>query len=309
MRAVVLHEYGGSDLLEISELPDPEVGPSTVRVRVHAAGVNPYDWKLRAGYLQEYFPMTFPLVLGVDLAGVVDAVGPDSGRFEAGDEVVGLAMQDVSNGTYAELVTAPAFTFVPKPESIDFTTAAAVPLAGLTARQALGGEGLAVSSGETVLVHAAAGGVGSFAVQLASRAGARVIGTASSGNADYLRSLGAEPVEYGDGLVERVHELAPDGVDAVLDLAGGEALDHSVELLRDPQRLISAGDPRVFELGGRMVQVHPDREQLEELLGLVASGDLHVEIADVLPLDQVARAHDVIAAGHVRGKLVFDLTA
>ena len=305
----MIHEYGGSELLGISELPDPEVGPGRVRVRVHAPGVNPYDYKVRAGYLQEFVPATFPLVLGVDEAGVIDAVGPDSGRFDVGDEVVGLAMEDVSNGTYAELVTAPAAALVSKPGNMEFTTAAAVPLAGLTAAQAVSGEGLAISSGETVLVHAAAGGVGTFAVQLARRTGARVIGTASPRNADYLRSLGAEPVEYGDGLVERVRELAPDGVDAALDLAGGEALDQSAELLRDPLRLISAVDPRVFQLGGRMIQAHPNRGQLEELLDLVSKGDVHVEIAEVLPLDRVARAHDVIAEGHVRGKLVLDLTA
>ena len=231
------------------------------------------------------------------------------GTFDVGDEVVGLAMEDVSNGTYAELVTAPAAALVSKPGNMEFTTAAAVPLAGLTAAQAVSGEGLAISSGETVLVHAAAGGVGTFAVQLARRTGARVIGTASPRNADYLRSLGAEPVEYGDGLVERVRELAPDGVDAALDLAGREALDQSAELLRDPLRLISAVDPRVFQLGGRMIQAHPNRGQLEELLDLVSKGDVHVEIAEVLPLDRVARAHDVIAEGHVRGKLVLDLTA
>ncbi|MDQ3732590.1 MAG: NADP-dependent oxidoreductase [Actinomycetota bacterium] len=309
MRAAVLHEYGGSDVLEISELPDPEVGPGTVRVRVHAAGVNPYDWKLRAGYLHDFVPVTFPVVLGLELAGVVDAVGAEVGRLAVGDEVVGYVQSDVSNGAYAELLVGPAGAFVPKPENVDALTAAAVPQGGLTAAQALGGEGLAVASGETVLVHAAAGGVGTMAVQLARRAGARVIGTARDANADYLRSLGAEPVEYGEGLVERVRALAPDGVDAVLDLIGGPALDQSVELLSDRERLLSVVDPRVFELGGRLQATHPDRERLEELLGLVSQGELHVETAAVFPLDQVAQARDMVAEGHVRGKVVLDLTA
>ncbi len=301
--------YGGPEVLELTEVPEPEVGPGTLRVRVHAASVNPFDWKLRAGYLRDFVSPTFPLVPGMDVAGVVDAVGPDVTEFAPGDEVVGYISQNgVPSGASAEMVVAPTDSFVPKPESVAFPQAAAVPQAGLSAAQALGPDGLNVTSGDTVLVHAAAGGVGTFAVQLARRMGARVLGTASAGNAEYLRSLGAEPVEYGDGLAERVRELAPDGVDAALDLVGGDAIEQSKELVSDPSRLASMVDPGVMAAGGKFIMTHPDPEQVTGLLQLVADGELHVEIAEVYPLAELGAAHDRVATGHVRGKVVVDLT-
>lgn len=310
MRAVVMDRYGGSEVLEVREIPDPDVGPGSVRVRVHAASVNPFDWKLRAGYLQDFMSPPLPLVLGMDAAGVVDAVGSDVTEFSVGDEVVGyLVVDGLPHGAYAELVEAPASAFVRKPESVDFLQAGSLPQAGLTAAQALGPDGLALAAGETLLVHAAVGGVGSIAVQLGRLMGARVLGTASAPHAEYLRSLGAEPVDYTDGLVDNVRQLPLEGVDAVLDLVGGPELQQSVDLVRDPSRIASLVDPGVMALGGRFLMTHPDRDQLEHLVQLRAQGELHTEIQTVFPLEKVAEAHDLVAGGHVRGKVKLDLTA
>lgn len=304
MRAIAITTYGDADVMSLQDLPEPLVGPDTVLVRVQAAGVNPVDTKVRAGYLQGAFPSHFPLVLGWDLAGVVEQVGPAVTEYAVGDEVLGYVRRDeLQHGTYAELVPAPLRALAPKPAGVSWTAAGGLPLAGLTARQAL--DAAMVSSGDTVLIHAAAGGVGGLAVQLAVGRGARVIGTAGQGNHDYLRSLGAEPVTYGDGLAEAVRALAPDGVDAVLDLIGGAALAGSPSLVKDPARIVSIIDPgTVLGMGGRYVFVRPDSAQLSELVALVADGSLKVEIAHELPLDEAAKAHRLSEEGHVRGKIV-----
>src|ERR1700754_3431696 len=194
MKAVALTEYGGPEVLSVRDLPEPLVGPDTVLIEVRAAGVNPVDWKIRQGYLQGAFPHHLPLIPGWDVAGVVKATGPAVTAYRAGDEVIGYARKDhVQHGTYAELVSAPDRVLAPKPHTIDFDHAAGLPLAGLTALQAL--RAVEVGTGDVVLVHAAAGGVGHLAVQIARELGAaRVIGTASERNHDFLRELGAEPV-------------------------------------------------------------------------------------------------------------------
>ena len=223
MRAITFASYGGPDVLELTEQPDPIVGPDYVLVRVRAASVNPVDYKIREGYLQGAFVSHLPIIAGWDVAGVVEAVGPAVHDYAVGDEVIGYVRKDsVEHGTYAELVAAHPRHLARKPTSVSFEQAAALPLAGLTALQSIDLAG--VGAGDVVLVHAAAGGVGSFAVQLAAARGARVIGTAGEGNHEYVRGLGAEPVAYGDGLVERVRALAPEGVDVVLDYVGGDAL-------------------------------------------------------------------------------------
>ena len=190
MRAITYSRYGGADVLELTEQPTPKVGPDSVLVRVRAASVNPVDWKVRAGYLDAVMDVTFPVVPGWDVAGVVERVGLDTPELQVGDEVYGYVRRDwVQGGTFAELVAAPVRTLARKPSSLSFEEAAAVPLAGLTAYQAIRRAG--VRAGQTVLVHAAAGGVGAFAVQIARSLGARVIGTASERNHEYLRGLGA----------------------------------------------------------------------------------------------------------------------
>ncbi len=307
MRAIALDQYGGPEVLRLAELPDPKVGPDTVLVRVRAAGVNPVDWKVREGYLDARFPSHFPLVPGWDVAGVVEAVGPAVTEFAVDDEVIGYVRRDhLQYGTYAELVPAPIRAVARKPASLSWTEAAGLPLAGLTALQALRAAG--VGEGDTVLVHAAAGGVGTLAVQLARLSGARVIGTAGERNAGYLRELGAEPVTYGDGLAGRVRSLAPDGVTAAVDLVGGDALDASAEVVKDPSRIVSVVDPaRVKELGGRYVFVRPNPDELAELAGYADAGKLTVPVQQTFPLAEAAAAQELVRGGHVRGKIVLEV--
>ena len=304
MRAITYSRFGSADVLELTERPDPHIGPDTVVVRVKAASVNPVDWKVREGYLQGLIDAQLPAVPGWDVAGVVEQVGLDTPEYQVGDEVYGYVRTDVVHGgTFAELVAAPVRTLAHKPSTLSFEEAAAVPLAGLTAYQSIRRAG--VREGHTVLVHAAAGGVGSFAVQIARVLGARVIGTASEANHDYLRELGAEPVTYGDGLVERVRALAPDGVDVALDYVGGDAVAASAELLVDGGTIASITDASARdEHGGHYVWVRPSTADLEALAALIDDGKVHVEVAEVFDLADAAAAHRASEAGHGRGKIV-----
>lgn len=303
-----MNRYGGPEVLSEMELPDPKVGPDTVLVRVRTAGVNPVDWMVREGYLDGAFPAHFPIVPGWDLAGTVAVAGAAVTGFAAGDEVIGYARRDeIQHGTYAELVPAPERALARKPVNASWAEAGALPLAGLTAYQAL--KAVGVGTGDTVLVHAGAGGVGHLAIQLAKVFGAqRVIATASAGNHSFVRSLGAEPVIYGEGLVERVQELAPEGVNAVLDLIGGSALTESAALLGQPKRLVSVVDAEtVLRLGGTYVFVKPSTTDLTALAGLVDAGRLTINIAQTFPLAQAAQAQSLVQEGHVRGKIVLEI--
>ncbi|MEE3850186.1 NADP-dependent oxidoreductase [Gordonia sp. LSe1-13] len=308
MRAITYGRFGGPDVLQLTDLPTPKVGPDSVLVRVHAASVNPVDWKVREGYLDQVMDTVFPAVPGWDVAGVVEQVGLDTPEFQVGDEVFGYVRKDlvggeVAGGTFAELVAAPVRTLSRKPAAWSFEEAAAVPLAGLTAYQTIHRAG--VRPEHTVLVHAAAGGVGSFAVQIARSMGARVIGTASEQNHEYLRELGAEPVTYGKGLADRVRALAPEGVDVVLDYVGGESLDSVPDVLREGGTVASITDARARdEFGGHYVWVRPDVADLTELARLGDAGDLKPEIAEVFDLADAATAHERSQSGHVRGKIV-----
>ncbi|MER7116402.1 NADP-dependent oxidoreductase [Saccharomonospora azurea] len=306
MRAIIQEQYGGPEVLTLGERPDPKVAPGEVLIRVKAAGVNPVDWKLGAGYLDAMMETQFPITPGWDVSGVVEAVGLDVYDYAVGDEVIGYVRKDwVQNGTYAELVAANVRLIARKPAALDWTEAAGLPLAGLTAYQCL--ERVRVGEGETVLVHAAAGGVGAFATQLAVLRGARVIGTASERNHDFLRELGAEPVSYGDGLVERVRSLVPNGVDAVVDCVGGESIDASREVLSDFSRLVSVVDPRAEELGGATMWVRPNAADLTELARRADAGELRVFVDRVLPLEQAAEAWRLSMEGRTRGKIVLSV--
>ncbi|GAA1415041.1 NADP-dependent oxidoreductase [Kitasatospora putterlickiae] len=303
MKAIAIHRYGGPEVVEYTDLPDPKVGPDSVLVQVRAAGVNPVDWKVREGRLDGLLDAHFPLVMGWDAAGVVRAVGGGVTEFAPGDEVYGYVRKDaVEHGTYAELVSAPVRTLARKPAALDWAQAGGLPLAGLTALQGLRAVG--AGAGDTVLVHAAAGGVGHLAVQIARASGARVIGTAGERNHDYLRSLGAEPVRYGEGLADRVRALAPEGVDAALDLVGGDAVEVSAGLVADPARIASVADFGVRARGGRYVWVRPDAAGLAELAALADDGRLTVTVASTFPLAQAASAQALSAEGRTRGKIV-----
>jgi NADPH:quinone reductase-like Zn-dependent oxidoreductase len=304
MKAISYRRYGGPEVLELGEVRDPKVGPDSVLIRVRAAAVSPVDWKAQAGYLDPVLDAVFPVIPGWDVAGVVEQTGPAVTGFQAGDEVIGYVREDfLSRGTCAEYVAAPLRTLARKPRNLTFEQAAGIPLAGLTAYQALVGA-LRVGEGDTVLVHAAAGGVGSMAVQLARHLGARVIGTAGEHNHDYLRTLGAEPTVYGEGLAKRVRALAPDGVQAAFDLVGGDALSTSAEVLAPGGRLASIADPAVLGLGGGYVFVRPDPDDLQDLTDLAERGALGVQVSATFPLERTAEAQQLSAEGHTRGKIV-----
>lgn len=303
MKAITQQQYGGPDVLELTEQPAPKVGPDQVLVRVRSAGVNPVDWKLGAGYLDAIQEVTFPLVPGWDVSGVVEQVGVDAGEFAVGDEVIGYVRKDeVRRGTYAQYVAAPVRTLARKPAALDWQQAAGLPLAGLTAYQGL--HRLGVARGETVLIHAAAGGVGSLGTQLAVALGARVIGTASERNHDFLRDLGAEPVGYGEGLAERVRALVPEGVDAALDFVGDDAVETSQQVLKKASRVLSVADHDVRAKGGHYLFVRPDPADLTALADLADAGELTVSVDRALPLSEAAEAWRLSQQGRTRGKLV-----
>ncbi|WP_306319312.1 MULTISPECIES: NADP-dependent oxidoreductase [unclassified Streptomyces] len=304
MKAISYRSYGGPEVLEYGEVRDPKVGPDSVLVKVRAAAVNPVDRHCRAGHLDALLDPVFPVVPGWDVSGVVVQPGVAVTEFAPGDEVVGYVREDfLSRGTFAEYVAAPVRTLARRPRNLTFEEAAGLPLAGLTAYQVLT-RGLAVVEGDVVLVHAAAGGVGSIAVQLARHFGARVIGTASERNHDFVRELGGEPVAYGEGLAERVRALAPEGVDAAFDTVGGDTLRVSAELLAPGGRLASIADGDVIGLGGRYCWVRPDAADLARLSELAEADVVTVHVDQVLPLEEAARAHELIETGHTRGKIV-----
>lgn len=304
MKAISYSRFGDEDVLEYGERPDPKVGPDTVLVKVRAAAVNPVDRATREGRLDGMLDTVFPVIPGWDVSGVVVQPGVAVDEFAVGDEVIGYVREDfLSRGTFAEYVAAPVRTLARKPLRLSFEEAAGLPLAGLTAYQVLH-RALRVREGETVLVHAAAGGVGSLAVQLARHAGCRVIGTASERNHDHLRTLGAEPVAYGDGLADRLRALAPDGIDAAFDTVGGDALRASAETLAPDGRLASIVDTEVFSYGGRYAFVRPDAADLAHLAELAEQGIVTVHVDRVFPLAETAAAQRLNAEGRTRGKIV-----
>ena len=299
MRAVTYDAYASDNSrLWVGEVPDPKVGPGQVLIEVRAAGVNPVDWKLMAGGLDAMMDVWFPVIPGWDVAGVVRAVGPDTPEFAVGDEVMSYARKDVvRGGTFAELIAVSAASVAKKPASLDWNQAAGLPLAGLTALRSL--DRLDVGPGDVLLVHNASGGVGSIAVQIARHRGVRVIGTASERNHDYLRELGAEPIAYGDGVVERIKQAAPDGVTAVADFVGGQ-LETTLAVLAKGGRHVSIADPTVEQNGGHWIWVRPDGAKLAKLAEL----PLKVEVAATFTLEKVGEAFDASREGHTRGKLV-----
>ncbi len=306
MRAITYDQYGDPDNLTLSDVPEPKVGPAEVLIRVRSAAVNPVDWKVAAGGLDALMNVTFPAIPGWDVAGVVERVGLDTPEFKSGDEVIAYARKDwVHGGTFAELVTVPVRAVARKPAALDWDQAAGLPLAGLSAYQLLSRLGLA--KGETVLVHAAAGGVGILAVQIARATGARVIGTASEANHEALRELGAEPVTYGEGLPERVRELAPEGVDVVVDFVGG-VLDDTLAVLKEGGRHGSIVEGEVAEKGGLYAWVRPNAADLQALADLADRGLLTVPVAQVFPLEKAAEAFRLSQGGHVRGKIAIEVS-
>jgi NADPH:quinone reductase-like Zn-dependent oxidoreductase len=296
MKAVRFSQFGGPEVLEIVDLPDPHAGPGQVRIAVRAAGVNPSDWKKREGLMDEELPQT----LGYEAAGVVDEVGEGVTGVAVGDRVFGLSADGAAQAELAVL----SF-YAPIPASLDFADAAALPAAIETATRAL--DQLGVASGSTVLINGASGSVGGAAVQLAVARGARVIGTASPANHDYLRSLGAEPVAYGERLADRVRALAPGGADLALDVAGSGVLPELIELAGGPEQVVTIADfAGAKEYGVRFSSGDAGRavHVLGEIGGLIESGRFTLPAIQTFPLADVAQAHRVSETGHGRGKLV-----
>ncbi|MBU6529858.1 NADP-dependent oxidoreductase [Streptomyces mayonensis] len=304
-RAVRYHRFGGPEVLELQEIPEPHPAPDEVRVRITAAGLNPMDWQIAAQPdMAARFGITLPAGFGSDFAGVVDEVGAEAVGFATGDRVYGGAIgRSVADFV---LVRTPTTTLFPTPEGIGDEVAATLPVAGLTASAALAATGL--RAGDTVLVGGAAGGVGIFAVQLAVRAGARVLGTASEGTFGFLRGLGAEPVAYGPGLADRVRALAPEGITAATDLFGRETAETALELGVAPERISVVADGPAPPPGVRKVGAFDAASgALERIADAVRSGDITVPIAATFPVERIRDAVTTQAGRHVHGKIVIAL--
>jgi len=296
MQAVRFSRFGDPEVLEIADLPDPHPGAGEVRIAVRAAGVNPSDWKKRRGLMDQELPQT----LGYEAAGVVDELGAGVTDAAVGDRVFGFCADGAAQ---AELAVLPVYA--PVPASLDFAVAATLPAAVETAWRAL--DQLGVRDGVTLLVSGASGSIGSAAVQLAVARGARVIGTASPANHEYLRSLGAEPVAYGEGMPGRVRALAPHGVDLALDVAGSGVLPELIELAGGPGHVVTLADSEGARKYGVRFSRGDDGRALHSLTGigdLIESGRFVPPAVQTFPLAEVAEAHRVSERGHARGKLV-----
>jgi NADPH:quinone reductase-like Zn-dependent oxidoreductase len=306
MKAVRFHEYGGPEVLKYEDAPKPEAGPGEVLVRVHATSVNPIDWKIRAGHLRGFRDYPLPFILGWDVSGVIESAGPDVTQWKAGDEVFGRP--DIARpGAYAEYIAVREGEVALKPQALDHIHAAAIPLVGLTAWQALFDVG-ELKPGQKVLIHAAAGGVGSLAVQFAKLKGLVVAGTASGRNQDFLKELGVDqPVNYETARFEDVVHDA----DAVIDTLGGEIRKRSWNVLKKGGILVAllGGPPSedgAKALGVRqtVMWVQSNPAELAEIGELAASGKVRVLIEAALPLEEAAKAHQMSQTERTRGKIV-----
>jgi NADPH:quinone reductase-like Zn-dependent oxidoreductase len=297
MRAIQFTEFGGPEVLKVVDLPEPHPATAQIRVKVHAVGINPIDWKVRSGMMGG----DLPKVTGQEVAGVVDEIGDGVSDVAVGDKVFGPA---AGGGGAAEYALLEHWGSIPS--SLDFAGAAALPVAVETGTRTL--DFLHVGDGQTVLVNGAAGAVGIATVQLARERGARVVGTASPGNHEYLRSYGAEPTTYGDGLVERVRAIAPAGVDRAIDAAGGGALPALVELAGGPEHVVTIADYEGAQQTGVTMTGGPDSVRawyaLAQAADLIEAGHFSLPVAQTFPLEQIAEAHALSVTGHVRGKLV-----
>lgn len=307
MRAVRIHNYGGLEQMELESIAIPKPAADEVLIKVHAAGVNPVDWKIREGYLAEIIPHKFPLTLGWDFAGEVAAVGQDVEKWRVGDAV--YARPDLSkNGAYAEYITVSADEIASKPKTLSWQKSAAVPLVTLTAWQALNDIGQ-LKKGDRVLIHAGAGGVGIAAIQLAKRAGATVYTTTSSRNIEFLKSLGAdEVIDYTQQDFSKLADL-----DIVFDTMGGEVLEKSWATLKKGGCLISIAEipneelAAKHEISANFCFVQANSSQLSEISNLIDAGDITVEVNNVFRLDDIAKAHEKSESGHTRGKIVIQI--
>jgi NADPH:quinone reductase-like Zn-dependent oxidoreductase len=308
MKAIRIHTYGDINTLSYEDAPLPEPGPEDVRIRVHAAAVNPLDWKIRAGYLAAMLPYQMPLILGWDVSGVVDQIGVDVTHLSVGNAV--YSRPDVTrDGSYAEYMVVRASEVAAKPTTLSHNEAAAVPLAGLTAWQTLF-DFAQLKKGERVLIHAGAGGVGSFAIQFAKWAGAHVTATASATNEALVRELGADA--FVDYRTQKFEEVI-DKVDVVFDTIGGDTQARSVQLLKTGGRLFSVvttPDPEALAsvgASGGFVMVQPNSDELGQIAQLIDDGIVRVIIDSVFPLSEARAAHTKSQTGRAKGKIVLEV--
>jgi NADPH:quinone reductase-like Zn-dependent oxidoreductase len=309
MRAIRQQTLGGPEVLELVEVDKPTPIPTEILVRVHAAGINPVDWKSRAGKGMGYEP---PFILGWDVSGVVEDLEPGVTRFEPGDEVYGMPLFPRAASAYAEYVTAPSRQLARKPAGLSHAEAAVLPLAGLTAWQSLA-DTAQLTAGQRVLVHGAGGGVGHLAVQVAKARGAYVVGTASAAKHEFVRGLGADEVidyQASDFAAEA------DDLDVVLDTIGGDIARRSIGVLRPRGLLVTIVGRRDADLAARTraagrrfagISVEPDYQGLEALAQLAGSGKLRVHLQTTLPLAEAARAHELLESGRTTGKIALSL--
>ena len=305
MKAIRIHEFGGPEVLKYEDAPTPKPAHDEVLIKVHASGVNPIDWKIRAGLGQGKFPVELPLIPGWDVSGEIEEVGSDVLNFRKGDEVYSRP-DPTRNGTYAEYVVVKADQVNSKPKSLDHDKAAAVPLAGLTAWQGLFEHG-ELKADQKVLIHAASGGVGTFAVQFAKWKGAYVIGTASEENMDFLYDLGAD--EVIDYKTKKFEDKVKD-VDLVFDMMGGETQKRSLNVIKVGGRLVTTVQPENQEAAkakniqviGYLAKSYP--ADLQQIADLIDSGKIKPIVTEILPLQEAAKAQEHIESHHTRGKIV-----
>src|SRR5256885_1635690 len=305
MKAMVIHEYGGPEVLKYEDVPQPEPKEDQILIRVMAAGVNPVDGMIRSGMFAKHEKVVFPAILGADIAGVVEKVGSKITKFKPGDPVFAYASLK-TGGSYAEYALTTEREGAPKPKSLTYVEAAAVPIVALTAWQALI-DSTKLSAGQTVLIHGGSGGVGSFAIQIAKARGARVIATASTANQDLLKELGADvAIDYTK---QKFEDVAKE-VDAVLDPVGKETLARSYAVVKKGgivMSLVARPDPAEIKkrgIRGAGISVHPDSEDLEEIAQLIDAGKIKPIVTQVLPLSEAIAAQQQAATHHTRGKVV-----
>jgi NADPH:quinone reductase-like Zn-dependent oxidoreductase len=308
MKAVRIHNYGGPEVLKYEDAPRPQPAKGEVLIRVHATSVNPIDWKVRAGYMKDFLPHSFPLILGWDVSGLVEEVGSNpatAGRFKKGDEVYSLP-DHTRNGAYAEYMVVRESEVALKPNALHHIRAAAVPLAALTAWQALF-DTAQLQPEQRVLIHGAAGGVGHFAVQLAKWKGAYIIGTASVKNHEMLYELGAD--ELIDYTKQRFEHVARN-IDVVLDTIGGETQERSWQVLNKGGTLVSLvqapseNKAKEHSVRGIRLSAGPNGQELAEIAKIIDAGKLAPVIDRILPLSEARRAHQLSQSGHTHGKIV-----
>jgi NADPH:quinone reductase-like Zn-dependent oxidoreductase len=300
MKAIRIHEFGGPEVLKYEDVPKPQPGPGEIRIRVIAAGVNPMDWKVRQGGMN----LPLPMIMGIDVAGVVESLGPKTNAFHLGDQV--FAKISLGQGGYAEYTVTNASQAALKPRSIEFVEAAAIPTAGLAAWQSLF-DIAGLQKGQSVLIHGAAGGVGSFAVQFAKWKGAHVIGTASSGNAEFLKSIGADVVI--DYKAQRFEDAVND-TDVVLDTIGGDTFERSWGVLKPGGFLVTTvanvpeGAAEAHGVRAKGLLTKPNGSELAQIAAIIDERRITPVVTTVLPLADARKAQEISESHHTRGKIV-----